>query len=69
MRNGSKILKVKEYLEKNKTITSWDAIQMFRATRLSAIIYDLRHKYGMNIITESMKGQNSNYGKYILLED
>lgn len=30
------------WLKKHRSITSWQAISMFGATRLSAIIYDLR---------------------------
>ncbi len=65
----SKISKVKEYLEKNKSITSWDAFVLFQLTRLSSVIFELRHKYKMNIITEPMRSKRSNYAKYILVEE
>ena len=37
------------HLKKGLPITSWEAIHEFRATRLSAIIFDLRQA-GYNII-------------------
>ena len=39
---------IKEHLEKRGNITSWDAIQLYAATRLAAIIFNLR-KRGMQI--------------------
>ena len=56
------------------SITSWEAIKEYGATRLSAIIFNLRHKYNMNIISEKVEfvdryGKKSNYAKYILKED
>ena len=45
----NKTLAVKEHLKKRGTITSLEAIERYGATRLSAIIYNLRHKYGMRI--------------------
>ena len=40
--------KVRDYLIENGKITSWEAIQKFNATRLSAIIWELRDE-GMKI--------------------
>ena len=37
---------VLEHLLEHKTITSLDAFNLYGATRLSAIIYNLRHKNG-----------------------
>lgn len=34
---------VLEHLQKHGRITSWDAIQKYRVTRLSGRIFDLRH--------------------------
>ena len=64
---------VRNHLEENKSITSWDAIQLYRTTRLSAIIYNLRHK-GMNIITrdrafKDSDGSTSYYAEYVLEEE
>ena len=40
------------HLQNEGSITSWEAIKEYGATRLSAIIYNLRHKYDMNIENE-----------------
>lgn len=50
----TQIGEIKKYLETHKKgITSLEAINLFGATRLSGIIYVLKHKHGMNIVTES----------------
>ncbi|HOM77475.1 MAG TPA: helix-turn-helix domain-containing protein [Anaerohalosphaeraceae bacterium] len=45
---------VKKWLLKKKSITTFQAFELFGATRLSAIIYSLR-KSGMPIKAESVK--------------
>ena len=60
-------------LEKG-SITSWEAIKEYGATRLSAIIWTLRHKYDLNIITEDIEfidryGSKAKFAKYILITD
>ena len=60
-------------LEKG-SITSWEAIKEYGATRLSAIIFNLRHKYGLNIITDDIEfidrfGSKASFAKYILIKD
>lgn len=62
------------YLQEHGYIDSWTAIKEFGATRLSAIIYNLRHNYNLNIITEEIPfkdryGNNASYVKYILVKD
>lgn len=59
--------KVLIYMQKNKSITSWDAIQIFKATRLSDLIFRLRRD-GYNIISQHEKNENTgkNYVRYIL---
>lgn len=63
---------VLDYLRKIGSITSWEAIVEFGATRLSAIIYNLRKK-GYNIETNDLIVKNR-YGnatviaKYVLKE-
>lgn len=56
-------------IEKGK-ITSWEAIKEYGATRLSAIIYNLRHNRGMDIRNERVYftdryGTKSHYDVYI----
>ena len=59
------------HLMEKGSITSWEAIKEYGATRLSAIIYQLRHRYGLNIISEEIEftdrfGSKAKYAKYIL---
>lgn len=63
--------KVLKFLQARGSITSWQAIQEFRITRLSSIIFDLR-KEGWEIDSENMKSKNSNannFAKYTLIAD
>lgn len=66
----NKTEKVLEHLEKYGCITSLEAIEKYGATRLSAIIFNLR-KRGYDIDTVDLPftdrfGTKSHYGKYIL---
>lgn len=63
-----------KHLEGNGSITSWEAIKEYGATRLSAIIYNLRNTYDLNIVTETISfidryGTPSDYAKYILVKE
>lgn len=60
---------VLKHLEEVGHITSLEAIKEYGATRLSAIIFNLRHKYNMNIENEWIEftdryGSKSRYVKY-----
>lgn len=62
------------HLEEKGSITSWEAIKEYGATRLSAIIFQLRHRYGMNIINEWVDfkdryGNDARFVKYILVRE
>ena len=62
--------KVLDYIKENGSITSYEAFTEFGATRLAAIIFELR-KIGYPIITLMVDGYNREgnpvrYGKYIL---
>lgn len=62
------------HLQEYGTITSWEAIKEYGITRLSAIIYNLRYKYNMNIKSELVSftdrfGTPANYAKYVLIKD
>lgn len=68
----NKTEKVLIHLIEKGSITSWEAILEYGATRLSAIIFNLR-KRGMNIETMMVEftdrfGDKSRYAKYILKE-
>ena len=64
---------VKSHLIKKKHITSWDAIMYYRATRLSAIIFNLRksgYRISTNpITTKDANGNSVTYAKYILVSE
>ena len=45
---NTKTQKVIEHLKTHRSITTWEAIELYRATRLSAIIFNLRLQ-GFNI--------------------
>ena len=71
----SKAKKIEKHLIKHKSITSWEAIELYKATRLSAVIFNLRNK-GWNIESERVTksiicdgvAQHINYVKYNLLD-
>jgi len=62
---------VKNHLLKHKSITSLQAIELYSATRLSAIIFTLR-KSGLHIVTKDVTikdrfGNNCIFAKYVLV--
>ena len=65
----NKTQQVIKHLKEKKSITSWDAFKMYGATRLSAIIFNLRER-GYIIDDVWMEGvdrngNNSRYVKYV----
>jgi hypothetical protein len=73
VRLNTKYFKVREHLIKNGYINSWTAIELYGATRLSAIIFKLR-KEGMEILSIpcSSYDRNSelcNYTTYKLVQE
>lgn len=69
----TKTQKVLNHLRENGSITSWEAIQQYGATRLSAIIFNLR-KNGIEIKSEMVQftdkyGDNSTFAKYVLISE
>ena len=68
----NKTEKVLEHLHTHGYITSLEAIELYKATRLSDIIFRLR-KRNYNIKTIDIPfvdsyGTKSSYGKYVLIE-
>lgn len=65
----SKKAKVLKYIQTHKRgITSMQAIDMFKATRLSAIIFELRKRYKIMSISEqgvTEDGYPYNYARYV----
>lgn len=62
----TKIKKVRDWLESGHSITAMDAVRMFNAYRLSAIIFELRKK--MNIETQMITNGKSRFASYSLLK-
>lgn len=52
---------VLQHLNEHGSITSYEAFKLYGATRLSAIIYTLRHDYGYNI-TSYFEKVTTRYG-------
>lgn len=72
MKKTNKTEQVMNHLIQKGAITSWEAIKLYKATRLSAIIFCLRKNRSMNITTDSIfskdiNGNNCTYAKYIYL--
>jgi hypothetical protein len=59
----TKIQLVLKHLQENKKITSWEAINLYRATRLSAIVFNLKER-GHLISTEMVFENKSRYAIY-----
>lgn len=59
---------VLEHLQNKGSITSWDAIVLYHATRLSGIIYDLK-KAGYKIISTMETNGDTHYARYSLVRD
>ena len=62
--------RVEQYLIDKGSITSWEAIQEFGITRLSAVIYILRNDRNLDIATryETMKnryGDKVTFARYV----
>lgn len=76
MKSWSKMNKTKAimlHLQEFGSITSWEAIKEYGATRLSSIIYNLRYKYDMNIINQDIEfidryGTKSFFTKYVYIK-
>jgi len=69
----TKSSEVLKHLKVKGHITSLEAFQLYGATRLSAIIFELRKK-GYNIKTTDgtcidRYGHKCNFAKYVLIED
>lgn len=66
--SNCKSKKVLEHLIKYGSINSWEAIEKYGATRLSAIIYNLRKKHMIDSIDEIFTDKyedTSTFTKYV----
>ena len=59
-----KTKQVEEHLKSGNSITSWEAIYKYKATRLSAIIFNLRKKYIIDTIMID-DGDGCRFAKYV----
>ena len=66
----SQKIAVFKHMQKHKSITSMEAFELFGATRLSAIIYDLRHEgHQIGMVWENGTnrfGEPVHYGRYFI---
>ena len=61
---------VKNWLLKGNSITPIEALQMFGAFRLSAIIFVLKNEHDMNIRTDMIYESNGRrYARYTLVKE
>ena len=68
-KNNTYINETMKILKERGYITSWDAITEMGNTRLSATIFELRHKYDMPIEMEMRTAKNGKrYGYYFLVQ-
>ena len=61
----TKMKAIKSHLLTKGNITSWEAIQKYNATRLSAIIFNLKRN-GMDITTTPEEYNNTRFVRYHL---
>jgi hypothetical protein len=64
----TKVEKVLAHLKKHKSITSWTAIDNYGATRLAAIIFDLKMQHNIDDVWQSAKNEDGTtvrWKKYI----
>ena len=53
---------------KKKPITSWEAINLYRATRLADIVFKLKQR-GHNIVTWMINDGEVRFARYYLIKD
>jgi hypothetical protein len=68
MTKQTKVEKVRQHLIKKRSITSWDAITKYHATRLADIIFRLKQK-GWIIRTTTERQGNMTWARYTLVQE
>jgi hypothetical protein len=63
----TKIDKVAKHLVRHKTITSWKAIELYRATRLADIVFNLKRQGWDIISTLRSEPDGTRYAVYRLI--
>lgn len=67
MRNQKQ--QVLNHLKEFGSITSWEAIQRYRITRLSEYIRLLRHEDGLNIVSIPENNEEAHWVRYKLIAE
>lgn len=67
MKKDTKTRRILQHLIDKESISSMEAFELYRATRLSAIIFALKHSYGIEIETvEKNAKDGTRYAEYRL---
>lgn len=69
MKKSAQKRKVFDDLMQGMNITQLDAYDRYRCTRLAAIIWELRHKHGIPIISQRVSIDDKQYAMYYLRLD
>ena len=59
---------VQRHLESGKSITPLEALRLYDCFRLSACIWTLKHKHGMNIETTMIEEDGKRFAEYSLVD-
>jgi hypothetical protein len=68
MTKQTKVEQVRQHLIKKRSITSWDAITKYHATRLADIIFRLKQK-GWIIRTSTERQGDMTWARYTLVQE
>jgi hypothetical protein len=71
MQKVTKTDQIKNHLKTKKHITSWEAIHLYKATRLSSIIHNLRntdwHIVTKDVTQKDVNGNDCTFAKYVYM--
>lgn len=62
----AKIDLIKAHFLAGKSLTVWQAVKLFNCMRLASVVYDLKRKHGMNIMTDIITDRGVNFASYRL---
>lgn len=66
----TQVQKILNHLKEHSSITSWEAIQKYRITRLSAVIFVLRESgYDILTVKEYNEKTGTNFARYTLIKE
>ena len=58
--------KIKEYLLDGNSLSQLECTNMFRCTRLAAVVWDLKNKEGLNINKRTKHSKDASYAEYYI---